>query len=85
VSLPASDDESSAVVLIVGLLSISGLLYISLLALGGPVWMGVLFGMIELVVGWRVSPPLRGRSLRWIAALFGAFTVAWAIVWALLS
>jgi hypothetical protein len=85
VSLPASDEESNAVVLIVGLLSICGLLYISFLALGGPVWMGVLFGTIELVVAWRVSPPLGGRSLRWITAFFGAFTVVWAVVWALLS
>jgi hypothetical protein len=47
--------------------------------------MGVLFGTIELVVAWRVSPPVGGRSLRWVTALFGAFTVVWAIVWALLS
>jgi hypothetical protein len=85
VSLPASHEESEAVVLIAGLLSICGLLYISLWLLGGPVWMGVLFGTIELVVAWRVSPPEGGRSLRWITAFFGAFTVVWAIVWALLS
>jgi hypothetical protein len=84
-SLPASHEESGGEVLIIGLLSIGGLLYISLLALGGPVWMGVLFGTIELVVAWRVSPPVGGRSLRWVTAFFGAFTVVWAIVWALLS
>jgi hypothetical protein len=47
--------------------------------------MGVLFGTIELVIAWRVSPPMGGRSLRWITASFGVFTVVWAIVWALLS
>jgi hypothetical protein len=84
-AMPASHEESGAEVLIVGLLSICGLIYISLLALGCPGWMGVLFGTIELVIAWRVSPPMGGRSLRWVTASFGVFTVVWAIVWALLS
>lgn len=47
--------------------------------------MGVLFGGAELVVAWRVTPPSRARSLRGTTAVIGAFTVVWAIVWAVVS
>jgi hypothetical protein len=85
VSVPTSHEESTAVTLILGVLSICGLLFISLLALSGPVWMGVLFGTIELVVAWRVTPPAGALALRWVTALLGAATVIWALVWALTS
>jgi hypothetical protein len=83
--MPDSRAESPAVALVFGLLAICGLLYISLLALSGPVWMGVLFGVIELGVAWRVSPPPGARALRWVTASIGAFTVLWAIVWAVVA
>ena len=82
-SQPESHEESPAVVLILGVLAIFGLLYISLLALSGPVWMGVLFGTIELVVAWRVAPPAGALALRGVTALLGAVTVIWALAWPL--
>lgn len=65
-------EESPAVSLNFGLLAVAGLLYSSVLALTGPVWMGVLFGGIELLVAWLVTPPVGARSLRGITALLGA-------------
>ena len=72
--------ESAGVVLVFGVLSVCGLVYISVIALSGPVWMGVAFGLIELAVAWKVSPPAGGRSLRWVTGIIGAFTLVWAVV-----
>lgn len=79
-SVPQSRAENDAVVLVLGLLTICGLLCISLLALGAGVWVGAVFGLIELGIAWRVSPPRGARPLRWTAALVGAFTVIWALL-----
>ena len=78
-------NESPAVSLIFGLLAVAGLLYISVLALTGPVWMGVLFGGIELLMAWRVTPPVGARALGGITALMGAFTIVVAVVYGLAS
>ena len=68
-----------------GLLVVGGLLYISVIALSGPVWMGVLVGLIEVGVAWRVTPPTSAQVLRWVTGSIGVFTGAWAIVWGLVS
>lgn len=73
-----------AVNLIFGLVVVCGLFYISVLALADP-WLGVLFGAIELLVAWRVTPPAGARSLRWIAGLFGAFTLTFSVLRLILS
>jgi hypothetical protein len=65
--------------LVFGLLAVLGLLFISVIALSGPVWMGILFGGIELAIAWRVTPPSGARSLRGITALMGALTVLWSV------
>jgi hypothetical protein len=77
--------DSPAVTLIFGVLAVAGLLYISLIALGGPVWMGVFFGGIELLVAWRITPPVGARALRGITATMGAATVVVAVAFALAS
>ena len=66
--------------LVFGLVVVVGLLFISVMALAGPAWMGLLFGLVELAVAWRVTPPAGARSLRVIAGLMGALTVAWSVV-----
>jgi len=80
VSQPETHGESEAVSLVFGLVIIAGLLFISVIAIGGPAWLGLLFGTAELAVAWRVTPP-SGRSL---AAphhrRMGALTVAWSIL-----
>ena len=73
-----SREESPAVSLVFGLIAIVGLLYISVLALGSP-WLGILAGLIELAVAWRVTPPAGARALRVVALVFGACTVAWSV------
>ena len=73
-----------AVNLVFGLAGVCGLLLISVLALGQP-WLGVLFGALELAVAWRVTPPTGARSLRWITGMFGAFTLAFSVIWLILS
>lgn len=66
--------------LIFGLLALLGLLMISVYALSGAAWMGIMFGGAELLVAWRVTPPSGARPLRSITALFGAVTVMWAVL-----
>jgi hypothetical protein len=73
-----------AVTLVFGLVVVCGLLFVSVLTLG-QAWLGVLFGAIELVVAWRVTPPEGARSLRWITGMFGAFTLAFSVLWLILS
>ena len=70
--------------LVFGLAVVCGLLFISVLAVG-QAWLGVLFGGIELVVAWRITPPVGARSLRWITGMFGAFTLAFSVLWLTLS
>jgi hypothetical protein len=84
-SIAESHEESDGVVLIAGLVTIVGLVLVSLVAVDGPLWMGLLVGSIELAVAWRVSPPPKARPLRWVTTTVGAFTFVWAIVWALAS
>jgi hypothetical protein len=83
-SLEESPVVRQAVNLIFGLIVVCGLLFISVLALG-QAWLGVLFGVIELAVAWRVTPPAGARSLRWITGMFGAFTLAFSVLWLILS
>lgn len=84
-SVPRSHDESPTVSLIFGLVAVLGVLFVSVIALAGPVWMGLVFGIIELVVAWRVTPPAGARSLRWVTGTIGAFTLAFAVARALIS
>ena len=79
------ETESQFVILVMGLFIVGGLLYISLIALSGPAWMGVLFGLVEIGVAWRVAPPPGARVLRWITGSIGVITILWAIVWGLAS
>ena len=81
----AQGTESQALVLVVGLFTVGGLLYISLVALSGPAWMGILFGLVEVVVAWRVAPPPGAQALRWVTGSIGVVTIVSAIVWALVS
>lgn len=73
------EKESEAVSLVFGLAVIVGLLFISAMAIVVPAWLGLLFGVAELVVAWRVTPPQGARSLRLIAALMGTLIVAWSV------
>jgi hypothetical protein len=75
-----TQQESQAVSLVFGLVVVVGLLFISVVALAGPAWLGLLFGFIELAVAWRVTPPAGARSLRVVTGLMGAVTVAWSVV-----
>ena len=63
-----------------GLLAVIGLLFISVIAIAGPAWLGLVFGLLDLVVAWRVTPPAGARSLRIVTGLMGALTVAWSVV-----
>jgi hypothetical protein len=63
-----------------GLGVVVGLLFISVMAIAGPAWFGLLCGLVELAVAWRVTPPTGARSLRVITGLMGAVTVAWSVV-----
>lgn len=83
-SLEESRVVRQAVNLVFGLVVVCGLLFVSVLALG-QAWLGVLFGAIELVVAWRVTPPAGARSLRWITGMFGAFILAFSLLWLILS
>jgi hypothetical protein len=80
VSTPEAHQESEAVSLVFGLVVILGLLFISVVAIAGPTWLGLLFGAAELVVAWRVRSPAGARPLRLIAGLMGALTVAWSVL-----
>ena len=71
-----------AVSLVLGLVVVCGLFFISVLALGNA-FLGVLVGIVELSVAWRVAAPSGARSLRWITGAFGAFTLAFS-VWLIL-
>jgi hypothetical protein len=83
-SLEESRVVRQAVNLIFGLIVVCGLLFISVLALG-QAWLGVLFGVMELAVAWRVTPPAGAGSLRWITGMFGAFTLTFSVLWLILS
>jgi hypothetical protein len=80
VSTPEAHQESEAVSLVFGLLTILGLLFISVMAVGGPARLGLLFGAAELAVAWRVTPPAGALSLRLVTGLMGALTVAWSLL-----
>jgi hypothetical protein len=73
-----------ALTLLFGLAVVCGLLFISLLAVG-QAWLGVLFGAIELSMAWRITPPVGAHTLRWITGMFGAFTLAFSLLWLILS
>ena len=79
-STPEAHQESAAVSLAFGLLVVIGLLFISVIAIAGPAWLGLAFGLVELVVAWRVTPPAGARSLRIVTGLMGALTVAWSVL-----
>ena len=77
-----------AVVFGAGLLAVCGLFYFSLVGVTGPVGMGFLVGLVglvELVLAWRVTAPPGAQVLRWVAAVLGLFTIAWAVVRILVS
>lgn len=80
--MPAREahQESDLVVLVAGLVAVFGLLYVSLFALTGGWALGLISGAVELVVAWRVTPPVRARILRPITAVIGTITVVWAVV-----
>jgi hypothetical protein len=80
VSTPEAHQESEAVSLAFGLLVVIGLLFISVIAIAGPAWLGLVFGLVDLVVAWRVTPPAGARSLRIITGLMGASAVAWSVL-----
>jgi hypothetical protein len=80
VTSPETQQESQAVSLVFGLVVVVGLLFISVVAIAGPAWLGLLFGLVELAVAWRVTPPAGARSLRVITGLMGAVTSAWSVV-----
>jgi len=79
-STPEAHQESEAVSLVFGLVAIVGLLFISVIAIAGSAWLGLLVGLVELAVAWRVTPPAGARSLRVITGLMGAVIAAWSIV-----
>jgi hypothetical protein len=73
-------EESEAVSLVFGLLAVLGLLFISVIAIAGPTWLGLIFGAAELGVAWRVTPPAGARSLRIVTGLMGVVTLAWSVL-----
>jgi hypothetical protein len=77
---PDAHEESEAVSLVFGLVAILGLLFITVVAIAGPAWLGLIFGAAELVVAWRVTPPAGARSLRVVTGLMGALSVAWPVL-----
>jgi hypothetical protein len=83
-SLEGHQVVRQAVNLIFGLAVVCGLLLISVLALGHD-WLGVVFGAIEVGVASWITPPIGARSLRWITAMFGAFTLTFSVLWLILS
>jgi len=52
VSTPDAHQESEAVSLVFGLVVILGLLFISVIAVALPAWLGLIFGAAELAVAW---------------------------------
>jgi len=80
VSSPDAHQESEAVSLVFGLVVILGLLFISVIAIALPAWLGLIFGATELAVAWRVTPPAGARTLRVITGLMGALTFAWSFL-----
>ena len=79
-SAPEAHQESEAVSLAFGLLAVIGLFFISIIAIAGPAWLGLVFGLVELVVAWRLTPPAGARSLRIVTGLMGALTVASSVL-----
>lgn len=77
---PDAHEESEVVSLVFGLVAILGLLFITVIAIAGPVWLGLIFGAIELAVAWRVAPPAGARSLRIVTGLMGALAVTWSVL-----
>jgi hypothetical protein len=73
-------EEGEAVSLVLGLVAILGLLFITLVAISGPAWLGVLVGAVVLAVAWRVTPPAGARSLRIVTGLMGGLAVAWSVL-----
>lgn len=84
-STPEAHQESEAVNLVFGLVVILGLLCISVIAIAGPAWLGLLFGTAELAVAWRVTSPAGARPLRLVTGRMGALTVAWSVLRLLVS
>jgi hypothetical protein len=77
---PAAHEESEAVSLVFGLVAIVCLLFITIITIAGPAWLGLIFGAAELAVAWRVTPPAGARSLRIVTGLMGVLTVAWSVL-----
>ena len=80
VSAPQAPEESEAVSLVFGLVAILGLLFITLTAITGPAWLGLLIGAALLAVTWQVTPPAGARSLRMVTGLMGGLAVAWSVL-----
>ena len=77
---PDAREESEAVSLGFGVVTILGLVFISMMAIAGPAWLGLIFGALELAVAQRVTPPAGARALRIVTGLMGALTVAWSVL-----
>jgi hypothetical protein len=77
---PDAREESEAVNLVFGLVTILGLLFITVVAIDGPAWLGLILGAVELAVARRVTPPAGARSLGIVTGLMGAVTVAWSVL-----
>jgi hypothetical protein len=45
------------------MVTILGLLFISMMAIAGQAWLGLMFGALELAVAQRVTPPAGARAL----------------------
>ena len=77
---PEAHEDSEAVSLVFGLVAILSLLFITVMAIAGPAWLGLIFGAAELAVAWLVTPPAGARSLRIVTGLMGALAVAWSVL-----
>ncbi len=77
---PDAHEEGEAVSLVFGVVTILGLGFISVMAMAGPAWLGLIFGAVELAVAQRVTPPVGARALRIVTGLMGALTVAWSVL-----
>jgi hypothetical protein len=80
VSVPQVPEESEAVGLVFGLVAILGLLFITLIAITGPAWLGLLIGATLVAVAWRVTPPAGAEALRMVSGLMGGLAVAWSVL-----
>jgi hypothetical protein len=70
-----SQDESPFLVLLCGVLVISLLPVIAVLAMSMGRWVSVTVGAAELIVAWQLKTAKPARIIRWSVMAFGAVSI----------